>query len=388
MKYLSYIFRNARRNKLRSLLTIASVAFCLFLASILTAFTAVSDEAASGTKIYNRMVTMSSQGLGAVVPVARLNDLRALPEVEFATTFSWYGGKLGEEVMPFVQFGVDPENVFKVYGELEVPAEQQKAFIENRSGCVIGRKLANERKYSIGDKIPLIGTIYPFNLDLTVVGIYDSPPKSDGRMCFFNWSYLEEGLKRDFKGTQAGNAGIIVMKCKSADEIPKLVKKIDASYANSDTPTKSQSEEAFAKMFNEYFGNLKDVISLVGFVVVLSLIFVTGNAMAMAMRERTMEMSILKAIGFSNGRIMYLVLAEAILISGIGGVIGGIGSKLFFDMFDATKFTSGFLAFFYIPWYVALICLAVSVFIGFASGLIPAVNAWRLSVISGLRKIV
>ena len=140
MKYFSYILRNARRNKLRSMLTIASVAVCLFLASILASFSAVNEDAASGVKNFNRIVTMSSQGLGAIVPIARINDIRALDEVEVATPFSWYGGKLGDEVMPFAQFGVDPENVFKVYEELVVPDDQKKDFAKDRAGCVIGRR--------------------------------------------------------------------------------------------------------------------------------------------------------------------------------------------------------------------------------------------------------
>ncbi len=388
MKYFTYIFRNIRRNKLRSFLTIASVSACLFLASILASFTAINEEAASGTRDFNRLVTMSSQGLGAVVPIVRLNEIRGLGGVEFATPFSWYGGKLGEEIQPFAQFGVDAETIFKVYEELVVPPEDQKAFIQDRAGCVIGRKMATERKYQVGDKIPLKGTIYPFNLDLTVRGIYDSPPKSDGRMCFFHWDYLEEGLKRDFKGDRAGNAGVIMIRCNNSKVMPDLSKNIDAAYSNSDTPTKTQTEEAFSKMFAEYFGNFKDVISLVGIVVVLSLIFVTGNAMAMAMRERTTEMAVLKAIGFSNGRIMFLVLAESTLIAAAGGLIGAVGSKLMLDAYDISKFFAGFLAFFYVPWSVALIGLAVSIGIGFLSGLIPAISAARLSVINGLRKVV
>lgn len=388
MKYFTYIFRNIRRNKLRSLLTIASVAVCLFLASILASFNAITEEAASGTKDFHRLVTMSSQGLGAAVPIARLDDIRRIDGVEYATTFSWYGGKLGEEVQPFAQFGVDAQTVFKVYEELIVPEDQKKAFVDDRAGCVIGRKMANERKFQVGDKIPLQGTIYPFNLDLTVRGIYDSPPRSDGRMCFFHWEYLEEGLKRDYKGDRSGNAGVIMIKAKSGDIMPTLTKQIDASYANSDTPTKTQTAEAFSKMFSEYFGNFKDVITLVGMVVVLSLIFVTGNAMAMAMRERTTEMAVLKAIGFSNGRIMFLVLAEATIIATLGGVVGSLGSKLALDAYDLSKFFAGFLAFFYIPWSVALTGLAVSVGIGFLSGLVPAISAARLSVISGLRKVV
>ncbi|WZO96247.1 FtsX-like permease family protein [Isosphaeraceae bacterium EP7] len=388
MKFLVYIFRNARRNPIRSLLTVGSVSVCLFLSMILASFLTVNDEVNSSVKIYNRVVTMSSQGLGGKVPVARVAEVAAMDGVVAASPFSWYGGSVGNERMPFAQFGVDPSQIFTIMDELSVPPDQLEAWKKDRAGCVIGAKLASDRKLKIGDPLPLKGTIYPFDLDLTVRAIYDGPSNRDLRMCMFNWDYLDEGLKKSSMAGAAGNAGIIYLKCKDPAAMAMLSEKIDKAYTNSDMPTKTQTEEAFGKMFAEYFGNLKDLILAVGVAVVFSLVCVAGNAMAMAMRERTTEVAVLKAIGFSKGLVCFIVLSEAIIVAGIGGLVGAIGAKFFFDFVDIAPYTAGFLPFFYVPWSTALVGMAASLAIGLVSGLIPAILAANLSVIKGLRKVV
>lgn len=388
MKFFSYVFRNARRNPIRSSLTIASTAISLFLMMILTSFMAINDESASSLRVHNRIIAMNSQGFAGVVPISRVAEVGAMDGVVATTPFSWYGGKYGEETMPFAQFGVDPATIFTIYDEFEVPPDQLKAFQEDRAGCVVGRKLAEDRGWKVGDPLPLKGDLYPFDLNLTIRAIYDGPVNRDRRMCMFHWDYLDEGLKRDAKGQMSGNAGIVVAKCRSGDVMTGLSRKIDAQYQNSDAPTRTQTEEAFGKMFAEMMGDLRGMIRNIGMAVIFSLFCVSGNAMAMALRERTTEVAVLKAIGFGKGLVIFLVLAEAVLVSGLGGVIGAVGSKLLFDVVDLSQYTGGFLPFFFISWTTALTGLAASLFIGFASGFVPAINAARLSVVNGLRKVV
>ncbi len=388
MKFLGYILRNARRNPVRSFLTIASIAVCLFLMMILASFLSINTEVSESVGIYNRIVAISSQGLAQPVPIARVREVAAMEGVIAATPFSWYGGKYNDEVMPFAQFGVDPETIFTIYDEFTIPPDQLKVFQEDKSGCVIGRKLAEDRDLKVGDRLPLEDGVYPYNLDLTIRGIYDGPTNRDLRMCMFRWDTLDEGLKADFNGVGSGNAGCIVAKCRTADLMPILCDKIDESYANSDTPTRTQTEEAFGKMFAEMFGDMRVFIQSVGLAVVFSLVCVAGNAMAMAMRERTTEVAVLKAIGFGRPLVLGLVLSEAVVVAGLGGLFGAIGSKLLFDVWDIAPYTAGFLPFFYVPWRTALLGLALALGIGFFSGLIPAARAAQLSVIDGLRKVV
>jgi putative ABC transport system permease protein len=219
-------------------------------------------------------------------------------------------------------------------------------------------------------------------------------------MCFFHWEYFDEELKRNTMAAasstslagqssrRSGNAGTIFVKCESADVMAPLGAKIDEKFRNSDNPTRTQTEEAFGKMFVEMMGDLKNTIYWIGCAVVVSLLFVAGNAMAMAMRERTTEVAVLKAIGFSKPLILFLILTEAVIVSVLGGLLGSLGCKALCDFVDVARYSGGFLPFFYVPWNIALTGLAVSLFIGFASGLVPAILAANSSVINGLRKVV
>jgi putative ABC transport system permease protein len=388
MKFLKYILRNAGRNPVRSFLTIASTSISLFLMMILISFITINGEVYNSIRIYNRIISMNSQGFAGVMPIARVHEMAAMDGVAAATPFSWYGGKYGEETMPFAQFGIDADTIFKIYDELTIPPDQLRSFQEDRAGCVVGKKLAEDRGWKIGDPLPLKGTAYPFDLNLTIRGFYDGPANRDRRMVMFHWIYLDEGLKRTSQRNQSGNAGIVVIKCKNGDVMTSLSRKIDALYLNSDTPTRTQSEEAFGKMFEEMIGDLKGMIRNIGMAVVFSLILVAGNAMAMALRERTTEVAVLKAIGYSKSLVLALILAEAMLVAGIGGVVGSLGGKFLFDAVDIARYTAGFLPFFYIPWNTALLGLAVSLVVGFVSGIFPALRAATLPVVSGLRKVV
>lgn len=388
MKFLGYVLRNTARNPIRSVLTIASVAISLFLMTMLITYLQINNEVRGTVKAYNRIITMSSQGFAQPVPIAEAARIKAMEGIEAASPLLWYGGKYQEETLAFAQFGIDGDTIFEIYDEYSIPAEQLKSFQRDRSGCVIGRKLSAERNLKIGDRIPLKGDIYPFDLNLTVRAIYDGPENRDLRACWFHWEYLEEGLKRDFKGKGAGNAGAIVAKCKSGEAMPALCKKIDTLSLNSDSPTRTQSEEAFLKMFSEFAGDLRVLIRNVGLAVVFSLLCVSGNAMAMALRERTREVAVLRAIGFGKVLILFLVLAESVFVAVTGGVVGSIGSKFLFDLFDVSRFSAGFLPFFFVSWTTALAGLAVAAAIGLLSGIVPAVLAVRNSVIDGLRKVV
>lgn len=388
MKFLHYIYRNARRNPIRSLLTIASTSITLFLMMILVSFFAINNQVAQSTRIYNRIITMNSQGFAGSVPIALARRIATLDGVVAVTPFSWFGGKYGEEVNPFAQFAIDANTVFAVYDDLKLSPAQLKAFQQDKAGCVVGRKLAADRGWKVGDPLPLKGDIYPVDLKLMIRGIYDGPSNRDLRMCMFHWDYLDDALKQSTSATRSGNAGIIVIKCRNTEVMPRLEQEIDESTSNSETPTRTQTEEAFIKLFSEMMRDLRWLITAIGTAVVVSLVFVAGNAMAMALRERTTEVAILKAIGFENSLVLFLVLAESVMVAGLGGLLGSFGCKLLCDVVDVARYSAGFLPFLYVSWSVALGGVLVSLLIGLASGIIPAILAARLSVIQGLRKVV
>jgi putative ABC transport system permease protein len=397
MKYLNYIYRNARRNPVRSLLTIASTGICLSLMMILQSFFAMGDEANASVRVSNRIVSLNANGFAGMIPVARVKEVAQLDGVMAASAFAWVGGKYRDEIMPFAQFAVDADTIFTILDEFTVPPDQLAAFRENKDGCVIGRKLADEKNLKLNDVLALKGDAYPVDLNLTIRGIYDGPGNRDLRMCLVRWDYFDEALKRVvIRGSSltpasariSGNAGMIFIKCKNGDVMAPLCKQIDTSYRNSDFPIRTQTEEAFGKMFEEMLGDMKSMIRIIGLAVVVSLLCVAGNSMAMAMRERTSEVALLKAIGFNRRLILFMVLTEAVLVAGLGGVIGTLGSKFFCDTVDISRYTAGFLPFFYVPWDIALQGVAVALLIGLASGLIPALRAANLSVVDGLRRVI
>lgn len=391
MKYLGYILRNAMRNKLRSFLTISSMAVCLFLMMLLGAFLAIQDASIAGIAKYNRVVIMGAQGFGQPLPIRMMHDLRAKPGVTATTNWSWYGGNYREEIMPFAQFATTPETFFDVFGELAIPEDQKKAWIEDKQGCLIDTKIASDWNLKVGDPLPLKGTIYPVDLDLTVRGIYKGPEIGQSRTLYFHWDYLNELVKAQ-PGTDSvvDNAGIIYLKLKDMTGVGELCRQIDAENLSSNYPTRTQTEEAFGAMFKEFLGDIPSIIRMIGGATVFSLLCVGGCAMALAMRERTTEIAVLKAIGFSKGKVLFLVLFESLIIAGIGGLIGAVGSKLLFDVVDITSLpgVSMVLPIFFIPWSLALTGLGIALAIGLFSGVIPAWNASRMSVVNGLRKVV
>src|SRR5271165_4139358 len=319
MKYLTYILRNARRNPIRTSLTIASTCISLFLMMILLAFFDMRDDAAKANRVFNRIICMNANGFAGMNPIGRVPEISRMDGVLAASPFSWYGGKYHDETMPFAQFAIDADTVFQVLDEFKVPDRQLADFKANKDGAAIGRRLASDRGLKIGDPLPLKGDVYPVDMDLTVRAIYDGPSNRNLRMCLFHYEYLDEALKKVTMSSASGgslatdssrtsgNAGMIFIKCKNADVMPSLGKKIDDLYRNSEFATRTQTEEAFGKMFADMLGDLQNAIYGIGAAVVVSLLFVAGNAMAIAMRERTSEVAILKAIGFSKGRVLFLV---------------------------------------------------------------------------------
>jgi putative ABC transport system permease protein len=384
MKLLTYVFRNVRRHKLRSLLTVMAIAICLMLMTFLYGYLASMEVWGREAEKYNRVVVMNVQGFDGQVPLKMLDEVRGMEGVVAATPFSWYGGKYGDGTQFFAQFGTDPEYLFDVWSELEIPPEQLAEFKKDKQACVVDRELAKRLGVKIGDRIPLQQTIYPFDLDLRLVGIYD-PPETTASL-YFHLKYLDEGLRQHAGGRMAGNCGTIFFKAASADVIPELCRTIDEKFASSPTPTKTQTEKAFSQMFVKMMGNIQSFILFIAVFVTISLTLVAANGMAMSMRERTTEIAVLKAIGFPNGQVLALMLGEAILIAAIGGLLGVAAGRGLYALGHAAA--PMFIQVSSMSWSVMAWGMAVAGGIGLASGIVPAVLASRLSVVDGLRRIV
>ncbi len=386
MKSLKYIWRNVRRNKLRSSLTILSIGFSLALLTILLGYLAMQDVWGEEASKHHRIVVMSNQGFAGLLPISYVDRVLANEDVLAASEFSWFGGMYKDQQMAFAQFGVNPKTVFDVWSEYKIDPKVLEEFQSDRTACVVDRRLAQRMNWDTGERIPLKGTFYHVDLDLHLAGVYDAPQTNDS--LWFNLEYLQELLRSSGFEGQATNAGTIFAKTKDPQAMAGVCQAIDDRFASSDNPTRTQTETAFAQMFTDMLGNIRTFILVIGLTVVFALSLVAANAMAMSMRERTTEVAVLKAIGFSKIRVLGFVLGEAIWIALLGGMLGiGLGclclqglhamSAQFFP-FAVTEFVG--------PWMLTLVAAAAG--IGLVSGLVPAVRASQLSVVDGLRRVI
>lgn len=382
---LFYIWRNLKRNKLRSILTILSVGFSLALMTVLNGYMAMQGVWGKEAEKNNRIVVMNSQGFSGMLPIAYVDRVRSTEGVQAATAYAWYGGNYKEEQMPFAQFGCDPKAAFDVWDEFTIDPQQLAEWQKTRNGCVVDRRLAEKRGWRPGERIPLQGTFYRYNLDLVLCGTFDSP--TDTGSLWFNWQYLDEGL-RELNVPNTGNAGTIFARVDDSASMADVSKRIDERFASSDNPTRTQTEAAFAQMFTDMLGNVQAYIRNIGLAVVFSLSLVAANAMAMSMRERTTEIAVLKAIGFSRRRVLMTILGEACSITLLGGLLGIFMGCALLELLHSVSSQMMPLSVFEMlgPWLVYLV--ATSAGIGLASGIVPAIRAAQLSVIDGLRRVV
>lgn len=386
MKYLPLIIRNVFRNKIRSLFTASSIAISLFLVVTLYSLLTAQEEAVEANSLANRIAVLHEAGLAGSLPIGYVDRIRRIPNVIHVAPMSWFGGNYREETTQFPQFATDAKEIFDVYPELIIPADQLEAWQKDKTGCVVGSLIARNKGWTIGSKIPLQGNIYPANLELTVRGIYDGPETMDLGWVLFHFDYFDESLKQ-LSYPNSGNAGIVMLRAESAEKMSPVMQAITAAFESSDSPVKPLTEKQFAASFMEMMGNVRGFIGMTSTAVVLALLCVAANTMAMSVRERTREIALLKAIGFNQPTILGMFLAESVAIGILGGIMGALGAKLLFASVDLSKVDAG-LSMFFIPWRTALWGLLLAAIVGFFSGLIPAWRAANVSVIEGLRKVV
>jgi putative ABC transport system permease protein len=384
MRYFKYIFRNVTRNKLRSILTVMSMAICLAMMTVLYGFVTLNDQLIPELAKANRMIVMSRDGFTTTIPITTLNYVRGLPGVKSAIPLSWYIGLYGDEkIATFAQLATDAKELMNVWAEFEIDPEQLRTWQQTRTGCIIDRRNAERRGWSIGEHIPLKGNNYGFDLDLVLCGVYDGPEFIND--LYFHWDYLNEEL-RARNDPKKDTTSILFLKAESADAIERLMPQIDRRYENSDSPTLSQSHQAFAAMFSKFAGNLQLFVQRIGIVVVIALTLVAANTMAMSIRERTTEIAVLRAIGFKPELVSLMVMAESLFIALVGGVLGvatgrGVWSAVHY-------FWPQYIPLDWMAWIVLVYGVLVAGVVGLLSGALPAWRAASLSVIAGLRKVV
>jgi putative ABC transport system permease protein len=380
MKFAGMLRANLFRKKMRFLLTIGSFAVALFLFGVLAivrnAFSGGVDIAGA-----DRLVVINRTSIIQPLPLAYSDKIRRIAGVKEVTFANWFGGVYQDERNFFPQFAIDIEHWRQMYPEFDIPEEQWKTFINDRQGAMAGAATAKRFGWKVGDRIPIKGTflggVWEFNLD----GIYHGTRQADDETQFwFHWKRLDEQVPAQYKS----HVGWYTIKVDHPDDSLRVSKAIDAEFSNSAFETHTDTEKAFAAGWVKQFGNIQFLIMSIGGVVFFTLLLVTGNTMAIAVRERTAELAVLKAVGYSDRFVLVFLLFESLLIALIGGTVGLLLAKVFTLGGDPTR---GLLPFFYLPGKAILAGLGVTLAVGAASGIIPALGAMQLRVVDALRRV-
>lgn len=382
MKFARIVWANLLRKKIRLLLTIGSFAVALFLFAFLGVVRGAFNQGVDVASA-NRLIVINRTSIINLIPLSYRDKILRIPGVAYVTHFNWFGGTYIEEKNFFPQFVMDPENQRQVYPELVVPDDQWANFVKDRQGAIAGAKTAERFHWKIGDRIPIKTTLYgggawEFNLD----GIYHGKrPQDDETQFWFQWDYFEEKVPEAVKG----QIGWYVLRVNNPDDAPRIAKAIDAEFANSPNETKTEEESAWIANWVKQFANIQFLILSIGAIVFITLLLVTGNTMAISVRERTSELAVFKAIGFSDLAILFFVLAESLVIALIGGILGMLLAELLVPVLS--KMLTGLLPPIVLTTSILLLGLAAALVVGILSGILPGWGAMRLRVVNALRRV-
>lgn len=382
MKYLHLVRKNLGRKKLRTLFTVLSilVAFVLFalLAALRMAFEGGVELAGA-----DRLITIHKVSLIQPLPESYETRIEDLDGVVSAVHATWFGGVYQDPKNFFGQMAVDPEEWLEMHPEYVLAPEERAAWVADRTGAIAGRALARRFGWEVGDRIPLQATIWTKKdgsrtWELTLDGIYEGAEEgTDTSQLFFQHAYLDQA--RQFGG---GTVGWYVVRVADPELAGALADEVDALFRNSPAETKTATEKAFVQAFANQIGDVGSIVVAILGAVFFTMLLVAGNTMAQTVRERTGELAVLKTIGFTDGRLLALVLAESLAISVLGGGLGlALGAALVsgLDVGD-------FLPAFYLRGIDLAAGAALVALVGIAAGILPALQARRLEVVTALRR--
>jgi putative ABC transport system permease protein len=385
MKYLHLIWAALFRRKTRTILTLVSIltAFLLFgmLDGVRTSFANVGKSAA-GAK---RLQTGSKLSFIQPLPQSLQARIAQLPGVKDVAYANWFGGAYQDPHNQVFSFAVSP-NYVDIYPEVSISAAERKAFEDTRTGVLVGDVLAAKYHWKVGDKLPLQSNIFPNrdgskNWSFDIVGIIHATKPDDRQFLqgavLMHWKYFDESNPYN-----RGQVGWYVTSVADAGQSDRVAKAIDALSANSDHETKTMTEQAAMASWVKQMGDIGFIVVSIMGAVFFTLVLLTGNTMAQAVRERTSELAVLKTIGFSSPAVLGLVLAESVLLVLLGGVIGlglaavlgpvmsaGSGGMLNLPPVGASSWAIG---------------ISLMVAIGLLVGVLPALRAMRLNIVDAL----
>lgn len=366
------------RNKRRTGLTVLSIGFSLFLLITLSTFLntltnpPVSDESAL------RIAVRRSTSLADAMPISYLDNLKKVPNVTRAMPLQWFGGYYREPKNFFANFATDPDEMWKMFPELEVTEEATLRFASERTAAIAGEGLQRRFGWKIGDKVTLMGTIFPIDMEFDIVGFYKHP--IDENNFYFRYDYFNESMDTP------NEVGTFWLMAANAECVPGIIDTVDGMFRNSAAETKTETEKAFVLGFVSMMGNIRVMVGSIMLVVIFTMLLVSASTMAMTIRERLREIAILKAIGYRPPLILALILGEAIFIGALGFIVGALLSESL-NLFDLYTLTRGFIQNFSPGWLIYGFALLTGIGIGLFSGLFPALRAANLTITQALREL-
>ncbi len=382
--HLPLLVKNSLRNRRRSALTIVSVAASLCLLAILLAIyqSFFLSEATADQAL--RLITRHRVSLTNPLPFSYLQQIKQVPGVKEVMITQWFGGTYKDArdmANFFARFAVEEDKLAVVYPEIRLPEAERQAFIREATACIVGRKTALRHNLKLGDRISIVGDIFPITIELVVRGIYENP--LDNESLYFHYKYLNESL-----ATTAGfrdSVGTYSIRLERAEDANTVAKTIDDKFRNSSAQTKTETELAFQLSFLAFLGDIKLILLSICAAVTFTILLVSGNTMAMAVRERVREVGVLKTLGFTNGSILWLLIGEAVFISLLGGVVGLVLAAGLLAVIRGMPGGFANLSNATVNPGVIVVCLAAAALIGIISSLIPALGAAKRPIVDALR---
>jgi putative ABC transport system permease protein len=381
VRYLPLVMKNSLRNRRRSMLTILSIAASICLLGVLMAMYHAFYFSEPSAESALRLITINRISLANVMPASYRERIRTVPGVREVAILQWFGGIYKDSDFKnfFARFAAEPEKVFVTTPEYKVPEDQKKAFIGERTACMVGRPLAERYGWKLGDKVTIIGDIYPVTLEFTIRAIYDAP--RDNENLIFHYQYMRESIP---EGRRDQVSSFVVL-AESAEAVPRIARQIDDMFRNAPDQTRTETERAFELSFLSYLGNVKLFLIAVCGAVTFTLLLVSGNTMAMSVRERVREIGILKTVGFTPANILGIILSESVVISVIGAALGLLISMGICAFIRQGPITFVDLKALRVPPVVTALGLALAVLIGVSSSIVPAWSASRRPIVECLR---
>jgi putative ABC transport system permease protein len=385
LRYWPLVVKNALRNRRRSTLTVLSVAASFCLLGVLMSMYHIFFVNQPSADQALRLVVRNRISITNVMPASYEQRIRQVKGVREVTVFQYFGGiyKDSRDMKNyFARFAVEPARYFAVSPDRLIPEDQKRAFIAERSACVVGLGLAQRLNIHVGDRITLVGDIFPVTLELTVRGIYENPNDDGGLL--FNYEYLRESMAQKFR-SQLDQVGMFILRAESPEAVPRVIETIDEMFANSPSETKTETEKAFALGFLSYLGDVKLMLMSVCGALTFTVLLVAANTMAMSVRERVREVGILKTLGYTPQAVLGIMLSESVLIALTGGILGlGIAAAIVSAMRHVPMMFVSLKAL-AVPSWVLGGSLLLAVAVGVASSFFPAWNASRRAITSCLR---